>query len=276
MSKRFSLVFRDLDSAQLSIKDIHARTEAKNTFPNANVSFQFTPNIKHTTTSPLYRPHHINICTANDSHISVGTTHLLKGYTEENTNDHTVVVDVPVLPKRTALRNCILFTTCVWFLTITTLAIVWKFRFTATPQLTQAKHVAFVKVLPARKAKEKNHCTFTVGSTSGRPSKLQLVVTLALALAKSTREDDIVLNKISPGLFDVDIARCTQELHSTLTNKDFVNTWNIVLEAHHEATIALVTSVEVEQAADTTNTSFTPPTSTYFITPEKNKRVGLH
>jgi hypothetical protein len=261
MSKRFSLVFRDFDGTQLSIKDIYTHTEAKNAFPNSNVSLRITPNILHTTSS-VCRPHHINICTANDSHIAVATTHSLKGYTEEN-NDHTVVADVPVLPKRTALRNCVLITTCIWFFTITTLAIVWKFRSTATPQFTQSKHVAFFKVLPPRKANERSHCTFTVGVTSGRPSKLQLVVTLALALAESTLEENIVLHKISPGLFDVDIARCTDELHSTLTNKHFVKTWNIVLEAHHDATITLITSVEVEQAADTTNTSFTSLTNTY-------------
>jgi hypothetical protein len=85
---------------------------------------------------------------------------------------------------------------------------------------------------------ERMHCVFTVFATAGSPTRLQLVVALASALAPSVQEEDVAVSASSAGFFEVDVRRCTEALHRVLNGGASVEAWNAVLASHHGAAVA--------------------------------------
>lgn len=170
---------------------------------------------------------------------------------------HVVALDVPTLPKRSGLRNCLLCTACLWIWVVTVVICAVAFWRPEFALVLRASHrVPEQQVRPPRMAAEINHCTFSVLATVGRPSRLQLAVSLASTLAPSVDEEDITLHQLSPGLFEVEIACCTRELYLTLKREQSIDSWNYKIGDHYGASVVVSRSVEVTVGPRTTNASF--------------------
>jgi hypothetical protein len=111
-------------------------------------------------------------------------------------------------------------------------------------------------VFPPRVPSERNQCTFSVLATVGKPSRLQLVVSLSSVLSPSVEEDDIAFQQLSPGFFEVSVACCTRDLYQLLKSSRAVELWNTELTSHYEAAIVVSRPVELEAPPRLTNESF--------------------
>jgi hypothetical protein len=154
----------------------------------------------------------------------------------------------PTLPRRDGLRNtCILCVVLLWMCVV--LCVTFSYpEFTAA--LRASRNVAFnIPTMPSRNASERNHCTFSVLASVGRPSRLQLVVELAWALTPSVEEDDIVISQYSPGFFEVDVACCTADIFRALENPHGggIHRWNSHLWPHYGSSVILSRAVAIEQ-----------------------------
>jgi hypothetical protein len=162
---------------------------------------------------------------------------------------HVVSLDVPSLPKRAGLRNCLFCVACLWLWiasAIFSAVASWRPEFAMAMQVS--KSIAFHQqpVLPPRVASEHNQCTFSVLATVGKPSRLQILVSLASVLAPSVEEDDIALQQLSPGFFEVTVACCTPDLHQTLRSSRAMELWNGALASHYEASVIVSRPVEIK------------------------------
>jgi hypothetical protein len=162
---------------------------------------------------------------------------------------HVVALDVPSLPKRAGLRNCLVCVACLWLWIASTIffaVVSWRPEFAVAIQVS--RRIAFPQqpVLPPRVASEHNQCTFSVLATVGKPSRLQVLVSLASVLAPSVEEDDIALQQLSPGFFEVTVACCTPDLHQTLRSSRVMELWNGALASHYEASVIVSRPVEIE------------------------------
>ena len=122
----------------------------------------------------------------------------------------------------------------------------WKPEFATALKMPRRTTLSQYVQMPSRVATEQNHCTFSVLVTNGQPTKLQLVVTLAMLLAPSVEEEDIAMYKRSSGLFEIEIACCTAALFQSLKNTHSMEAWNNNLAAHYHATITSARAVEIK------------------------------
>jgi hypothetical protein len=198
------------------------------------------------------------LSTAHDPEVGAAGEHGSAGSTTPH-HHHVVALDVPALPKRAGLRNCLVCMGCMWiwvatiiFLTVAS----WRPEFAAAIQVTRRLgwHREVVAV-PPRMASERNHCSFSVLASSGRPTRLQLQLTLSDTLDVSVDEEDIAVTQLSPGFFEVDVACCTRELHQVLTSSTCIELWNKRLGQQYSSTVIVSRHVELEQPPLSGNTS---------------------
>lgn len=171
---------------------------------------------------------------------------------------HVVELDVPTLPKRAGLRNCLLCTACLWtWIAAVVIFAVASWQSDLSQALRASRHVAPPPqtMFSPRMASENNHCTFSVFATVGTPSRLQLIVALASTLAPSVDEGDIRLRQLSPAYFEIDVACCTRELYQTLKNTQSIDSWNAKLTSHYDASVVVSRILRVQHPPNNSNTS---------------------
>jgi hypothetical protein len=169
-----------------------------------------------------------------------------------------VELDVPTLPKRAGLRNCLLCTACLWtWIAAVVIFAVASWQSDLSQALRASRHVALPPqtMFSPRMASETNHCTFSVFATVGTPSRLQLIVALASTLAPSVDEGDIRLRQLSPAYFEIDVACCTRELYQTLKNTQSIDSWNAKLTSHYDASVVVSRILRVQHPPNNSNTS---------------------
>lgn len=175
----------------------------------------------------------------------------INGTVQQATHQHHVVaLDVPSLPRRAGLRNCLFCGVCMWIWIVTVtlfVAAVWRPEFAVAMQVSRRIAFAQQPAPPPRVPNEHNHCTFSVIATVGKPSRLQLIVSLASVLSPSVDEDDVALEQLSPGFFEVNVACCTRDVYQTLKSAHTIESWNVALGSHYEATVAVSRPVEIER-----------------------------
>ena len=174
---------------------------------------------------------------------------------------HVVAFDTPSLPRRSSLRNCLFCGVCVFacvFVVTTLLVASWG------PMLSLEMHLSdrlsLPEFEPARRriSSERNHCTFSVFATTGRPSRLQLLVTLASVLQPAVDDEDIAVKQPSPGFFEIDVACCTRELYRMLKHRRCMDSWNSLLKSYYQSILVVSQGVSlIERPPDARNVSNT-------------------
>lgn len=172
---------------------------------------------------------------------------------------HVVALDVPALPKRAGLRNCLICMVCLWTWVATVIFLMaasWRPEFATALQVTRRMGLHYEALaVPPRIATERNHCSFSILASSGRPTKLQIQLTLSDTLSTSVEEEDVSVIQLSPGFFEVDVACCTRELHQILTSSNCIESWNKRIGQQYSATVIVSRHVEIERPPLSSNAS---------------------
>lgn len=172
---------------------------------------------------------------------------------------HVVALDVPVLPRRAGLRNCVVCMACLWLWIATAVFLsLFQWRPDFNLALQTSRRIPFMSnpTNSPRVSNENSHCTFSVVHNVGHPSKLQMVVTLASTIAPSVDEEDVVVTQLSLGAFEVDVACCTKDLYTTLKTEHWIASWNYQLQYHYGASVLMSRVVQFKKFTNVQNASF--------------------
>ena len=154
----------------------------------------------------------------------------------------TPVTDTPSLPRRNGLRNVLMCIMCMWtwVMTVIALCLVYYRRESAPIRIMAPNAMSSEgEKAPTTTWSDAWHCSMSILSSEQRPSRLQIHLSLATLLSGYLYEEDIVVQQPSPGFYQIDIYKCTEQLRTHFGDLKYIHDWNELLERQYNSHVSI-------------------------------------